>query len=882
MEILNIGVLRGPNYWSNYRKQLIVLELNLHQYEYQPSNEISGFNEKLKALMPSLLNHNCSLGVEGGFFERLEQGTWLGHVIEHIALELQWLAGMRCGYGRTRQASKVGVYYVVFSYEIESAGIYAAHAAFNIAKTLASGQSYDNLANDIAQLKRIHAEERLGPSTAAIIKEAEKRNIPHMRLDNDSLIMLGQGCHQKIICSTVSDHTSCIGVDIAADKELTKRILKSGHVPVPQGTMVSTLEELEQAINDFGFPLVMKPQSSNHGKGINTEISNKEKAVYAFHMAKKFCENVIVEKHVTGFDYRLLVVNYQLVAVAKRTPAAIVGNGVFTIKALIDEANSHPTRGIGHQNFLTRIEIDENTQSILQDSGMTLDTILPKGQLLILKSAANLSSGGTAIDVTHLVHPQNKFLAERIARLVNLDICGIDLIAEDISAAITDKNGAVLEVNAGPGIRMHLLPSKGIKRNVAKPIVDMLFPNNAPSRIPLVAVTGTNGKTTTVRLIAHFARLAGYTVGYTTTEGIYIQDQEIYKGDCSGPLSATTILRDSIVNFGVLECARGGIIRSGLGFDKCNISVLTNITEDHLGQDDIMTLEELTRVKSVVPRSTFKEGYAVLNADDDNVYGIKEDLDCHIALFSLSANNERITAHCAEDGLAAYIENEHIVVQRGQQKDYIARVKDIPLTFFGTATSMIKNILPAVLAGVASHFPPHEIARWLMAFEPTPENLPGRMNLFDFGTFKVLIDYAHNEDAFIELKKFIDQVGAKKRVGIIAATGDRRLEDIRKVGFYAAQTFDEIIIREDRDSRGRSHHELNRLMKEGMHQVNKACDVKIIPNEFDAIQYAIANAEPDTFIMYFPDEILKAVEFVKNYEQVYKYNKHLIQGQASA
>lgn len=882
MEIVKLSVLRGPNYWSNYRNKLIVLKLDLKQYEYLPSNKVPGFNDALKKLMPSLFNHRCSEGIEGGFFTRLDEGTWFGHVIEHVALELQWLSGMRCGYGRTRSAPQEGCYYVVFSYEIENAGRYAAQAAFNIIQTLANGQQYESLADDIKNLKQIHQEERFGPSTSAIIKEAEKRNIPYMRLDDDSMILLGQGSNQKIICSTVTNSTSCIGVDIAADKELTKQILLAAHIPVPRGKMVHSLDELGLAMEEIGFPLVIKPQKSNHGKGITTQITTNAKAIFAFNVAKKFCENVIVERFINGHDYRILVVNYKLVAVAKRTPAAIVGNGIATIQELIDEANSHPTRGEGHQNFLTKITIDESTMAILVENDLTLDTILPKGNLLYLKSAANLSSGGTAIDVTHLIHPRNIFLAERVARLSGLDICGIDLIAEDIGEPITERNGAILEVNAGPGIRMHLLPSKGIKRNVAKPIMDMLFQNNTAARIPLVAVTGTNGKTTTVRLIAHFAKQAGFAVGYTTTEGIYIQNQEVYKGDCSGPLSAATILRDPLVNFAVLECARGGILRSGLGFDHCNISIITNVTEDHLGQDDIVTLEEMARVKSVVARSTLKDGHAILNADDDLVYDIKNDLECNIALFSTSASNPRIHEHCANGGLAAYVERDQIVVQKGHQKLYLGDIKDIPLTFLGAAISMIKNILPAALAGIISCFPAQEISKWLLTFQPNPENLPGRMNLFNFDTFKVLIDYAHNEDAFIELRNFINKVGAQKKVGIIAATGDRRPDDIRKVGYYAAQTFDEIIIREDRDSRGRSHKDMHQLIKEGIYQVNKDCQVKIIPNEFDAILYAMENAEPDTFILYFPDEILKAVEFIREYENNYRFNNHLIQGQASA
>ncbi len=689
-----------------------------------------------------------------------------------------------------------------------------------------------------------------------------------MRLDEDSFIMLGQGCNQRIICSTVTSQTSCTGADLAMDKDKTKQILAGAYLPVPKGLIIHSIAELEMAIQEIPYPLVIKPSVGNHGKGITTNIRTKEKALFGYNLAKKFSKEVMVEQFVTGYDYRLLLVNYKLVAAARRTPACVVGDGLLTIQQLIDQANEHPDRGIGHQKLLTKITIDESTLSIIADNQFTLDTILPAGYILYLKSGANISSGGTALDVTHLVHPVNIVMAERIARLMHLDICGIDIVTDDIATPITEQNGGIIEVNAGPGLRMHLAPSEGRKRNVAKPIINMLFPNGTPSRIPLVAVTGTNGKTTTVRLIAYFARKAGYCTGFTTTDGIYLQDQKIYKGDCSGPLSASAILRDPLINFAVLECARGGILRSGLGYDKCSVSIVTNISEDHLGQDDIHTLEKLARVKSVVPRSTSDNGYAILNADDDRVYAMKHDLKCNIALFSMISNNELVEHHCSTGGTAAYLEKGFFILQKGPDKHQVAKINDIPLTFSGQAKSMIKNILPAILAAFVNHFNIEDIAKWLFEFKPTAENIPGRMNLFTVGDeIKVLLDYAHNEEAFIELRDFIEHVKCKKKIGIVAATGDRRPEDIKKVGFYAAQTFDEIIIRQDRDSRGRTHEELINLVMEGINQYKENSQVKIIPNEFEAIQYAIDTAEPDTFILYFPDEVSKAVDYLRQQEQ---------------
>lgn len=882
MEIMKTRILRGPNYWSNYRDKLIVLKLNLLEYENLPTNKIKGFTSNLKELIPSLYNHRCSLGVEGGFFTRLEEGTWLGHVIEHIALELQWLAGMECGFGRTRPTSEKGIYNVVFSYQIENAGLFAANAAFNIAKMLAEGKKYNNIKNDIYELRQIFETERLGPSTESIVKEAEKRGIPYKRLDKHSLVMLGQGCCQKIICSTVTSETSCLGAETAADKENTKELLASSFVPVPKGIVIKSLKELDKVITELEFPLVIKPQCGNHGKGITTNIVTHERALCAFKLAKKFSNNIIVEKFIQGFDYRLLVINFKLVAVAKRTPACIIGTGVSTIRQLIQIANEHPDRGEGHQNYLTKIKVDKATLTILADQGLSLQSILPMGKIAYLKSTANISSGGTAVDVTHLIHPHNIFLAERIARLVQLDICGIDLITTDISVPLNENNGAILEVNAGPGLRMHIAPIAGMKRNIAKPIIDMLYPKGAMFRIPLVAVTGTNGKTTIVRLIAYLASKAGYRVGFTTTEGVYIQNNQILKGDCSGPESAAAVLRDPIVNFAVFECARGGIIRSGLGFDRCSISIVSNISKDHLGQDEIVTLTDMARVKSVVARSTLDDGYSILNADDDLVYAMKDDLTCQIALFSMFENNERIKNHCSQGGLAAYVENEFFIVQQGDKKEQISKIIDLPITYMGFAKCMVKNILPAVLMAVISHFSISDIRRWLSEFEPSIENIPGRMNLFDFPHFKVLVDYAHNEQAFIELRDFFTKINCRKKVGIIAATGDRLPADIKKVGYYAAQTFDEIIIRQDKDSRGKSHGDLNDLMISGMKEVKNNIRVRVIPDEFEAIQYAIDNAEPDSFIMYFPDEILKAVKYVKQVEKNFRVNGPKLKRQMSA
>ncbi|PKL85850.1 MAG: cyanophycin synthetase [Ignavibacteriae bacterium HGW-Ignavibacteriae-1] len=862
MEIIEIKVTRGPNYWSGYRKNLIVMKLDIGDYEHLPTNMINGFGESLERIMPSLKNHYCSEGVEGGFLLRVKDGTWLGHVIEHIALELQFLAGMDCGYGRTRSTNVKGVYHVVIAYIIEKAGIYAAKAAVKLVENLLNKSDY-NVENDIKELQRLFNRDKLGPSTFSIVKEAERRNIPSTRLNNKSLIMLGQGCNQKIICASVACSTSSIAVDLASDKDATRNLLSKSFIPVPKGMLINDIIDLEEAVNEIGFPLVTKPINGNHGRGITSRIHTLEQARNGFIEAQKISDDVIVERFINGADYRFLLINFKLVAVATRTPAMVMGDDSSCIKELIDQTNSDTRRGEDHENVLSKIQFDAATESILSEQKLTLNSVLPIGEILFLKGTANLSSGGTARDVTDIVHPQNIFMVERISRLMNLDICGIDIMAKDISIPITEENGAVLEVNAGPGFRMHLSPSQGKARNVAEPVLDMLYPDNASGRIPIVAVTGTNGKTTVTRLIAHFAQAAGHHTGYTTTDGIYIDGTHICAGDCSGPISAATVLRDPIVEFAVLECARGGILRSGLGFDKCNISVVTNISDDHLGVNDIDTIEQLAQVKAVVPQSTFDSGYAILNADDDMVFEFKNDLDCNIALLSMDANNPRIKEHSQNGGWTAFVEEEHFVISKGVWKIKIAEVAQVPLTFNGKCEFMIKNILPALLAASLSDVPVQTIVKALKSFIPSPQLTPGRMNLFKFKNFDFMVDYVHNTGGYIQMKKYLEQVNATQKTGIIAATGNRRVQDIKNIGRYAAQMFDTIIIRHDTDNRGRTKEELSKLLIDGIREINDYTSVIIISDEKEAIQYAVDNAISGELIFACADDIPNTLSYVK-------------------
>lgn len=879
MKIIDIRVMKGPNYWSIRRHKLIVMKLDIEELEDQPTNKIAGFPERLEKMFPSMFSHRCSEDFEGGFFHRVKEGTWMGHVIEHLALELQTLAGMDCGFGRTRTTGQHGVYHVVFSYMEEKVGIYAAKAAVRVAQALVDGTDY-NLEDDIQTMREIREDERLGPSTGSIVDEAVSRGIPYIRLNRRSLVQLGYGVNQRRIQATVASTTSNIAVEIACDKEETKNLLEAAAVPVPKGRVVWDEDELATAVERVGFPLITKPVDGNHGRGATTNIRTMEDAIKGFYAAKQRTRGgVIVERYIVGHDFRLLVINYKFVAAALRTPAAVTGDGKHTVKELVDIVNSDPRRGYGHEKVLTMIKVDEMTLAILEKKGMSLDTVLPAGEVLYLKTTANLSTGGTATDVTDHVHPYNVFLAERIARIIGLDICGIDIMAPDMSIPLNESGGAVLEVNAAPGFRMHIDPTDGLPRNVAEPVIDMLYPPGTTARIPIIAVTGTNGKTTTTRLIAHMVKTMGIKVGFTTTDGIYIQNRMVEQGDCTGPVSAEFVLKDPTVEFAVLECARGGILRAGLGFHRCDVGIVTNVAADHLGLKDINTLDDMARVKGVVAEAVMKSGYAILNADDDLVYPMRENLECQIALFSMDENNPRIKEHCAAGGLAAVEENGYVTICKGNWKIRVEKVVNIPLTYSGRAAFMIQNILPAVLAGFVRNFKVEDIRVALQTFIPSPAQTPGRMNLFQFKQFQVLVDYAHNPAGFQAIARFLDKVDAKPKVGIIAGVGDRRDEDIIALGKLAAQMFDQIIVRQDRNLRGRSEQEIIDFMLKGIHEVDGGKQVKVIPTESEAIDYAIRNAVQGSFIVICSDVVpdaLNQIMTLKEQEDQFKLVKEEI------
>jgi cyanophycin synthetase len=866
MKIVEIKVLRGPNFWSNFRKKLIVMKLDLEELEELPTNKIDGFSERIQEMFPSMKSHRCSKTYEGGFFERIKEGTWMGHVIEHIALEIQTLSGMNCGFGRTRGTGQDGVYNVVFSYMEERAGRFAATASVEIAEALIANKFYD-LDGAINEMRRMREQERFGPSTASIVDEAISRDIPYIRLNNESFVQLGYGKNQVRFRATMTDKTSSIAVDLASNKDETKRILEEAAIPVAKGTTIVSEEEVEKAIHRIGFPLVFKPLDGNHGKGASINVKTSEDAIEAFHHAKKYSRKIIVEKFIEGFDFRILVINHKFIAAALREPAHIVGDGKSTIQELIEKENSDPRRGYGHENVLTEISIDKETTDQLNKLNYTLSTVIAEGEKCYIKGTANLSTGGTSTDVTDVVHPNNIFVFERIARVIGLDICGIDIMATNLSDPLAISGGVVLEVNAAPGFRMHLAPANGLPRNVAAPVLDMLYPVGKSCRIPIIAVTGTNGKTTTTRLISHIVKNNGYRVGFTTSDGIYVQNSMLTKGDTTGPVSAEFVLKDPTVEFAVLETARGGILRAGLGFSRCDVAVVTNIQEDHMGLSDIHTLKDMARVKGVVARAVKREGYVVLNADNQYCVSISKTVDCNIAYFSMDETNPVIIEHCNKGGIVAIFENGYITIKKGEWKFRVERVTNIPLTFGGKVNFMIYNVLAATLATYTYGFTIEDIRLNLQTFIPSAAQTPGRMNVFEFKDFKVLIDFAHNPDGYRGIKEFLELSDSAYKIGIITGTGDRRDDDIREMGRLATQMFDHIIIRQDKYLRGREADDIVNLIVEGIVEINKEQSYEYIPKEVEALKHAFSLAKPGSFIVALSDVIDNAIEIVQSYKE---------------
>jgi cyanophycin synthetase len=859
MKIIETKVMRGPNQWSVDEEFLIVQKVQMIDLEGLPVEPIF---EKAGGRFPGLVITPDP---------RIPASDHLLSLIRFIAMELQNMAGMPCKCSEIRNGKRPNEYYLLFSYQVERAGIYAGEAAVKITEALLTGADY-NLDEHLEELQRLKRKYSMGPTSTYLLDEIKRRKIPYRQFKNGSLIALGHGVNQKKIRTAVTDHTSALGLEIAGDKEETKSILLEAGIPVPGGILVRSEEELRERLHEVDFPLVIKPLNGNHGRGVTTEIYNLEKALFGFSIASRISRTVIVEEYIRGEDYRFLVIGFRLVAVAKRMPAYIIGDGHSTIHELIKERNADPQRGDTSDHVLAKIVVDDVTNKILSSKKLNLSSVLKAGEKLVLKDTANISAGGTALDVTEQVHPENKFMAERIARIFNLDICGVDIMTTSVEIPITRGIGAVIEVNAGPGLRMHSNPQNGARRDVAGPIFDMLFPEACNARIPIVAVTGTNGKTTTTRLVAHIAKQAGKKPGYCTSDGVYLDGHLAYEGDCTGYVSARQVLFDPTIDFAVLECARGGIIRSGLGFDQCDVSIITNVSSDHLGLHDIETVEDMARIKGVVARTTKKDGYAILNADDDKVYALAEHLECRIAMFSLDPASERIKKHVDKNGIAAVVENGNITVISGD-KMAIASCGDIPLTFNGQADFMVRNILASVLASVVCGFSIDTVKKALTSFIPSPALTPGRMNLFEFDNFKVMVDYVHNTDGFSEVKKFLDKLPDHPKTAVISIAGDRRDVDIRYAGSIAGSSFSTIIIRNDRDHRGRDADEVAALLKEGIATANRNAEVLRIEDEKEAIEYAISHAQKGSFIFICADKVKETLRIVKELQNAPELQK---------
>ena len=818
MKILKTQTLRGPNYWSIGYTNLIVARLDLEDLAESPSDTIPGFYDGLLTAMPSLIEHFCSPGHRGGFLHRLQEGTMMGHIMEHIALELQSLAGMDVGFGRTRETATPGIYQVVFEYENEQAGRYAARAALRICESIVEtgGYPHSELEKDIEDLKDLRFGAALGPSTEALVREAEARKIPWFELDVRNLLQFGYGKYQKRVQASLTAYSNILGVELACDKESTKQMLAGAGIPVPKGSVVYSLREMEDALDYLGgYPIVVKPLNGNHGRGITLEIETWEDAEAAYDKAKEVSDGVIVEHFYRGRDHRVLVVDHKVIAVAERIPAHVVGNGRDSIENLVGKVNQDPRRGEGHDNMLTQIKLDKTTDRLLRQQDYTLDTVLEDGKICYLRETANLSTGGVAIDRTDEIHPETIWIAERASRLIGLDVAGIDIVTTDISQPMKVTNSVIVEVNAAPGLRMHVAPSQGVPRNVAAPIMDMLLPPGNPTRIPIVAITGTNGKTTTTRLTAHIFRQIYDVVGFTTTDGIYLGEHLVEKGDTTGPQSARMILQDPTVEMAVLETARGGLLRSGLAFKQCDVGVVLNVAADHLGIGDIDTIDQLAKLKAVVAESARSSGYVVLNADDKRVLAMAERVKAKVAYFSMDAENELVRSHVQEGGVAAVYEEGYLSIL---QRDWLLRIEkaeNVPVTMGGRAPFMIANALAASLVGFVQGVKIEDIRAALKSFKASSQQIPGRMNLFNMGEFHVLVDYAHNPAGYEAVGSFVGNWPGES-IGVIGAPGDRRDEDLLELGALANRIFDQVIIKEDKDRRGREPGVVASLIAQGI------------------------------------------------------------------
>lgn len=879
MKILERRIYRGPSLYAHF--PVIRFTLELGELEKWPSATIDGFVPRLLEALPSLNEHGCSYGEPGGFVRRLteDQGTWMGHILEHVAIELQQRCGADVTFGKTRGTGNEGEYHVVYAYEEERVGEAAGDLALTLLHSLLpdglrperSVPSDFNFEEELDDLIAYAQRRQLGPSTSSLVRAAEARDIPWLRMNDYSLVQLGHGKYQRRIQATVTSETRHIGVCIASDKDEANEILSAQGLPAPKQRLTRSAEGAVRAAERLGYPVVVKPLDANHGRGVSINLRDSDAVRAGFEKAREHGRTVIVESFIEGFDHRMLVVNNELIAVAKRVPGHVVGNGKSTVEELVEHVNADPRRGIGHEKVLTRIEIDYQAKRLMDQKGYTAETVLKDGEILYLRSTGNLSTGGTATDLTDEVHPDNREMAIRAAQAIGLDVAGIDFITRDISKSYKTDGGGICEVNAAPGFRMHVAPTEGKSRDVAGPVIDMLFPPNSPSRIPIAIITGTNGKTTTSRMLAHIEKMSGHTVGLTTTDGVYVDGERTVIGDMTGPTASQMVLKDPNVDLAVFETARGGLLRAGLGYRSCNVAAVLNVSADHLGQKGVNSLDELAAVKRI-PIEVARD-CAVLNADDMRCLKMASHTKAkRIAYLTTNPRHDLVKKHIQSGGLAAVLEQgingDMITLYDGGHHIPLLWTHLIPATIEGKAMHNVQNAMCAAMMAYALGEKVENIRQGLRTFDSTYFQAPGRMNIFDELSFKVILDYGHNPAAVKMMTDFMQRLDVTgKRICVLSAPGDRRDEDILEIGRIAAQGADELVLRRDDHPRGRDLDEVPNLLRRAALEVGfDETRIHIVPEEEKAVDKGLNLAEKGDLLLIFGDNISRCWKQITRFQ----------------